>query len=148
MNYDALIIAEILLAIIFIAGIYERVVNIPKWFSNPPYSFAYIREHAPKAQKFWIPLQILFFISFILAIVLNWGTPSTRNYMLLSAASYVLVIITTAAYFVKEIMAFSKMTDDTPVTPELLKRAKLWERWTTIRNALQLIGLIFLILAT
>ncbi len=52
--------ATVLLAVIFFAGIRERVVNMPRWFANPPASFEIIRQQAKGAQKFWIPLQILY----------------------------------------------------------------------------------------
>ncbi len=137
----------IFMGIIFLAGLYERLVNMPKWFSDPPASFSFIREHTSKAQKIHLPLQILFLLSFIIALVLNWAVVLIRTYMLLSIGSFLLIIISTVTYFAKEIIYFSKTPEDAPATPELIKRAKLWEKWTTIRNILQLIGFVFLLLA-
>ncbi len=147
MNSTFLIMTTILMGIIFLAGLYERLVNMPKWFSNPPASFKFIREHTPKAQKIHIPLQVLFLLTFIIALILNWAVVPIRTYMLLSIGSFVLIIISTVAYFAKEIIFFSKTLEDAPATPELIKRAKLWAKWTTIRNILQLIGFVFLLLA-
>ncbi len=147
MNNVFLIIATILMGIIFLAGLYERFVNMPKWFSNPPASFSYIREHTPKAQKIHLPLQILFLVSFIIALFLNWDTAAIRTYMLIAIGSFILIIIITVPYFAKEIIAFMKTPEDAPATPELIKRAKHWEKWTTIRNVLQLISLVFLLIA-
>ena len=147
MSYIFLLLAAIFMGLIFLAGLYERLFNMPKWFSNPPASFSYIREHTSAAKKIHIPLQIMFLITFIIALILNWGNVSVRTLMLYSIGCFVLIIITTAAYFAREIIVFIKMPEDTPATPEIIKRAKLWERWTSLRNVLQLIGLILLIIA-
>ncbi len=142
-----LIIAAILMGIIFLAGLYERFVNMPDWFSDPPASFAYIREHTPKAKKIHIPLQVLFLLSFFIALILNWEDVSVRTYLLLSIAAYILIVVSTVKYFAKEIIAFSETPEDIPASQDLISRAKLWEKWTIIRNVLQLLGLVFLILA-
>ena len=147
MNNLFLITATLLMGIIFLAGLYERFVNMPKWFSNPPASFALIREHTPKARKIHIPLQILFLISFVIALIQNWEAGTIRTYMLLSIASFIIIIIITVKYFAKEIIVFTKIPEDAPSDPELIKRAEFWEKWTTVRNVLQLIGFIFLVLA-
>ncbi len=147
MENTILIIAAILMGIIFLAGLYERFVNMPDWFSDPPASFAYIREHTPKAKKIHIPLQVLFLLSFFIALILNWDDVSVRTYLLLSIAAYILIVVSTVKYFAKEIIAFSETPEDTPASQDLISRAKLWEKWTIIRNVLQLLGLVFLILA-
>jgi len=56
-------------------------------------------------------------------------------------------VISTVKYFAKEIIVFSETPEDAPASPELIRRARLWEKWTIIRNVLQLLGLVFLILA-
>ena len=147
MDNTFLIIAAILMGTIFLAGLYERFINMPEWFSDPPASFAYIREHTPKAKKIHIPLQILFLLTFFIALTLNWNAVPVRTYMLLSITSYIIIVISTVKYFAKEIIVFSETPEDAPASPELIRRARLWEKWTIIRNVLQLLGLVFLILA-
>ena len=147
MNTAFLIIAMIFMAVIFIAGLYERFVNMPEWFSNPPASFALIREHTPKAKKIHIPLQILFLISFIIALILNWDAATVRTYMLFSIGFFILIVISTIIYFAKEIIYFSSTPQNAPATQELKNRAMKWEKSTTIRNVLQLLGVVFLIIA-
>lgn len=140
--------ATVLLAVIFFAGVRERVVNIPRWFVNPPASFEIIRQQAKGAQRFWIPLQLLFLIALIAAFITNWQHKDVRSLMLIGTAAFLMVIILTAAYFVKEIMYFSKLPVDAPATPDLLKRANTWYQTTISRNILQGIALIFFIMAT
>jgi hypothetical protein len=142
-----LILSTILLGIVFIASVYERAVNMPKWFADPPASFRLIKERAPKAQRFWIPLQGLFLISFIIAFILNWELTDVRNYMIVPLVVYVIIIISTAAYFAREIIFFTKIPKKTPAIPELINRADRWKTLTTLRNFLLLIGFIFLLLA-
>ena len=136
----ALVAATALLGIIFVAGVRERIINIPKWFSDPPASFELIRRQAAPAQRFWIPIQVLFLLTIIAALVANWRNPAIRTYLVLTIACYALIAGLTGAYFVQEVLAFTKMPVDAPKTPELLQRTAAWEKWTTSRNVLQLIA--------
>jgi hypothetical protein len=147
MGTVALVAATAFLGIIFVSGVRERVVNIPKWFENPPASFELIRQQASGAQKFWIPIQVLFLVALITALVSNWRNPTIRTYLLLTISCYVLGAGVTGAYFVKEVMAFIKIPVDAPKTPEILARTATWEKWTTSRNVLQLLTLGFIVRA-
>jgi hypothetical protein len=139
-----LIAATIFLIINTISGLYMRVKVIPAWFANMPVSFATIRTKAPKG---WVPLQILFTLSFIGALVLTWNNSIVRSYVLITLATYVLIGVSTGVYFVKEILAFSKLDKDTVMTPELLKRVERWQTLTTWRNILQVAGMVSLVIA-
>jgi len=125
-------------------GLYMRTRVIPTWFSNMPESFSRIRTEAPKG---WVPLQALFAISFIGALILNWNNATVRLLMLLTLACYIAIGVSTGVYFVKEILAFSKLPKSTKMTPELTKRVRIWQQLTTGRNALQVVGLILLVVA-
>jgi hypothetical protein len=143
----SLLIATLTLGVIFIAGIRERVVNMPQWFADPPASFELIRKQAPAATRFWIPVQIIFLVALILAFISNWKYQEVRFMMILGTTAFLLVIVLTAAFYVKEVMAFSKMPVDAPVTEDLLKRANTWFRTTIIRNIIQGVALVFFIVA-
>jgi len=143
----SLLIATVTLGVIFIAGVRERIVNIPQWFANPPSSFELIRQQAPSAVRFWIPVQIVFVVSLILAFVSNWRHTDVRMMMIVGTAAFLVVIALTAAYFVKEVMEFSRMPADAPVTEELLKRANLWFQTTVVRNIIQGVALVFFVIA-
>ena len=144
MNSFLLIAAALLLAVNTVFGLYMRTRVIPAWFADMPRSFARIRTKAPKG---WVPLQALFTLAFIAALILNWGNETVRLYMLLTLVCYVLIVVSTGVYFVKEILAFSKLPDTTKLTSELLKRVARWQALTSGRNALQVLAAIFLIVA-
>ncbi|WP_420149246.1 hypothetical protein [Spirosoma sp.] len=143
----SLLAATIMLAIIFVAGLRERIVNIPRWFANPPASFDLIRQQAVNAPKFWIPVQLLFVITLVTAFITNWSDATVRNRLLISTGFFLLVIILTATYYVREIMAFQRIPATASVTPELLKRVNRWYQTTVIRNILQGVALGFLVWA-
>ena len=63
--------------------------------------------------------------------------------MTLGTAAFLIVIALTAAFYIKEIMAFSKMAVDAPVTEDWLKRANTWYRTTISRNIIQGVALVF-----
>ena len=147
MDIISLIAATLVLGIIFIAGLRERMVNIPRWFADPPSSFEIIRQQAGPAAKFWIPVQIIFLITLITAFITNWKYTEVRSYLLLGTLCFVIVVILTTTYFVKEIMAFSRIPVTGEATPELLKRADRWFKTTIIRNIVQGIALRFFTIA-
>lgn len=130
-----------------VVGTWQRVFQMPKWFADPPASFGLIRRQSKKARRFWIPLSALFMVCAGMALVLNWQYLTVRNYILLGLASYALTGILSAMYFVREIIAFTKIPPDAPKTQELLWRTGTWLRWTTVRDILQLFAAIFLTLA-
>ncbi len=147
MNHAVLLIAMILMWIAVLVGTYQRVFEMPKWFSNPPASFELIRRQSKKARSFWIPLSILIIISICTSAILYWQDFDLRIHILGGLLCFVLTGILSAIYFVKEVVAFSKMPVDAPQTRELIQRTKFWLRWTTIRDILQLFAAIFLTIA-
>lgn len=143
----SLVIATLMLGVIFVAGVRERVVNIPQWFADPPASFELIRKQAPAATRFWIPVQIIFLVALVLAFISNWKHHDVRLMMIFGTAAFLFVIVLTAAYYVKEVMAFSKMPVDAPITEDLLRRVNTWFRTTIIRNIIQGVALVFFVVA-
>jgi len=144
MNSFLLIAAAFLLAVNTISGLYMRTRVIPTWFADMPHSFARIRTKAPRG---WVPLQGLFALAFIGALILNWDNDVIRSYMLLVLGCYIVIVVSTGVYFVREILAFSKLPAATKLTPELLKRIARWKLLTTGRNILQVLAALFLIAA-
>jgi hypothetical protein len=50
-------------------------------------------------------------------------------------------------YFVKEAIAFAKMPVDAAQTPELIRRTRLWLKWTIVRDVLQVFATLFVTIA-
>jgi uncharacterized membrane protein len=147
MNIISLLIATACAVLIFIVGSYERIYRMPTWFANPPHSFGLIAPQTKKSTIFWIPVQLLFIVALIIAIVTNWQSADVRSYLILALICFLAVAALTGAYFVKEILIFSKIPATTPLTAELQLRAQQWLRWTTIRNVLQVVSLGLLVTA-
>jgi len=143
MNEITLLTAVVLMWVAVIAGTYQRIFKMPKWFENPPASFERIRKQSKSAKMFWIPLSALFMSSLIISLILNWQYPAVRNYIFASMGCFGLTGALSGLYFVKEVLAFSNMPIDAPKTPELIGRTKFWLKWTTVRDILQLSAAIF-----
>lgn len=147
MNQTILLLSVVVIWIAVIVGTYQRFFEMPKWFANPPASFELIRKQSKKAKAFWIPLSSVFMISVCTALILNWQFVSTRTHIIGSIVCFGLTGLLSGIFFVKEVIAFTKIPSTAPQTPELLHRVKFWLRWTTIRDILQLFAAIFLTIA-
>ena len=147
MNGIILLLAVVAMWIAVVAGLFQRIFKMPKWFEDPPVSFERIRRQSRSAKKFWIPLSLFFIISLIAALILHWGQPVVRNYLFAALACFGLTGAMSGLYFVKEVLAFSAMPVTAPKTPELIARTKCWLRWTTIRDVLQVLAAIFVTIA-
>jgi hypothetical protein len=147
MNEIILIVSLVTMWIAFIVGTYQRIFRMPKWFEDPPASFKRIRQQSKPARIFWIPLSALFMVSAVISLVLNWEQAAVRNYIFTSVACFGLTGALSGIYFVKEVLAFSKMPVTAPKTNDLLARTRVWLRRTTVRDALQLLAAISVTLA-
>ena len=147
MNIKLLLLSTILIWIAVVVGLYQRIFEMPKWFSNPPQSFELIRNQSKKARTFWIPLSILFIICTIAALIFNWESWDRRVHIIGALVCFGLTGALSGIYFVKEVLAFTRMPAETPQTPELLRRTRTWLRWTSIRDVLQLFAALFLSIA-
>lgn len=108
MNATILLVATLLMWIAVLVGTYQRIFEMPKWFSNPPASFELIRKQSKKARMFWIPLSASFMISACIALVLNWQFADTRNHIIGSIVCFGITGALSGIYFVKEILSFTK----------------------------------------
>ena len=147
MNNTFLLIATILIWIAVVVGLYQRIFQMPKWFANPPLSFELIRKQSKAARTFWIPLSALLMISLIGALILNWKYPGIRYHIFGALACFGLTGALSGIYFVKEVIAFTKIPFDAAQTPELLRRTRLWLRWTSVRDVLQVLAALFVTIA-
>jgi hypothetical protein len=146
-HHSILLIATVLSWIAVIAGLYQRVFAMPKWFASPPASFELIRRQSKKARIFWIPLSILYIFSLVIAWFLNDHSQDARIHIIGAIICFALTGILSALYFVPEILSFIKIPTDAPQTPQLLKRIKRWLRWTTGRDILQILSALFVTIA-
>jgi hypothetical protein len=147
MSHIFLLVAMVLSWIAVIAGTYQRIFEMPKWFANPPLSFELIRQQSRNSRRFWIPLSTLFMISVFTSLVLNWQLSLVRSHLIMAIVSFGLAGALSGIYFIKEIIAFTKIPVDAPSTPELLGRVKFWLKWTSLRDILQFLTATFITIA-
>jgi hypothetical protein len=147
MTVTILYIAMVLMWIAVLVGLYQRIFEMPKWFANPPASFELIRKQSKRARSFWIPLSVLFLVAVFIALILNWKNADIRLHIFGAIVCFGMAGALSAVYFVKEIIAFTKIPPDEPQTPDLMSRVKFWLRWTTVRDVLQVFAALFLSVA-
>ena len=147
MNNIILLITVILIWIIVIVGIYQRIFKIPEWFENPPASFELIRNQSKLSRTFWLPISALFIIMIILSLILNWSHTLSRFHIIAAFICYGIAGALSGSYFIKEVVAFTKIPVDALQTPELLRRTKFWLKWTTVRDVLQILTAVLITIA-
>ncbi|MCW3108440.1 MAG: hypothetical protein JWQ09_2946 [Segetibacter sp.] len=147
MNTTFLLIATILTWIAVIAKLYQRFFEMSKRFENPPSSVELIRKQDKRARAFWLPLSALIVIFLIGALILNRKSVGVRIHIFGALVCFGLAGVLNGIYFVKEIIAFTKIPVDAPQTPELLRRTRLWLKWTIVRDVLQVFAALFVTIA-
>lgn len=142
MTYSLLLSAMLLMWLAAIVGAWQRLFEMPKWFSNPPASFELIRDQR-KARIFWIPLSVVF-IAIVSMILATYGDdPEINSYLIKALFCFITSGILSMIYFSKEEAAFVRTPRDIAPSDDLRRRVKFWQRWTTVRDVLQLLAAIF-----
>lgn len=142
-----LMVATFLLISVSGVSLYQALVVMPSWFKAPPASFAKINQYGGSEARFWAPAQGLTFLASLLGLVLNWNDPPRRTLLLVALSCYVLIAITTAGYFAPKIIEWSRMDPSGIASPELLAEGHRWLALSWIRQALQLIAVVSLLIA-
>jgi hypothetical protein len=117
-------------------GVYEGLFVMPRWFADPPRSLALIRNRA--TVKFWIPLQLLTAAGVVWAATANWHVRDARGLLVAAIVGYLLVWLSTAVYFVPNVLRFSKVDPDGPPSRELAARGRRWLAGTWVRQLFML----------
>ena len=129
-------------------GLYEHLVLTPLWSASPPSSFAIIQPGTGvPLQKFWIPVHTAITIFLILSLVLTWRQMEMRRLLLIGLGSYIVMRVWSGLYFIRERLAFQKISLDSPPSAELSARVASWTFWTWFREPLDLISLVCFLLA-
>src|SRR2546430_14486169 len=97
---------------------------MPKWFADPPRSLALIRNRA--TVKFWIPLQVLTAGGVIWTAIADRHAHAARGLLVAAVVCYLLVWVSTAVYFVPNVLRFSKIDAGGPPSRELAARGRRW----------------------
>ncbi|HEV2719919.1 MAG TPA: DUF1772 domain-containing protein [Thermoanaerobaculia bacterium] len=140
MSAAALWVLVILLGLQLGAGMYETLVIVPLWSSNPPSSIAVFFGQPLRpdpGRRLWIYLSPLTAIVSIANLGLAWfSAEPRRTWWLAGAACAVIVLAATFAYFVPAILALAKSAND----PAAAAKARRWVALNWIRAALLVIA--------
>ena len=129
-------------------GLYEHLVLTPLWSASPPSSFAIIQPGTGvPLQKFWIPVHTAITIFLILSLVLTWRQMGVRRLLLIGLSSYIVMRVWSGLYFIREMLAFQKISLDSLPSAELSARVASWTFWTWFREPLDLISFVCFLFA-
>jgi len=129
-------------------GLYEHLVLTPLWSASPPSSFAMIQPGTGvPLQKFWIPVHTAITIFLMLSLVLTWRQMEVRRLLLIGLGSYIVMRVWSGLYFIREMLAFQKISLDSPPSAELSARVVSWTFWTWFREPLDLIACVCFLFA-
>jgi len=144
----SLIIVSIAVALMVGGGIYEGLVIVPQFKSDPPRSFRIIqKDTGVPLQRFWIPVHICITIALIGAALANWRFPARRMFVLIGISSYVVMRVWSGLYFIREMLSFQKVPPESAATGDLLHRVRRWTTLTWFREPLDFITLTALLVA-
>ena len=129
-------------------GLYEHLVLTPLWSASPPSSFAIIQPGTGvPLQKFWIPVHTAITTFLILSLVLMWRQMEVRRLLLIGLGSYIVMRVWSGLYFIREMLAFQKISLDSLPSAELSARVASWTFWTWFREPLDLISFVCFLFA-
>ena len=143
-----LLLSSAAVALMLGGGIYESVVISPQWSSAPPGSFRIIQKSTGvPLQRFWIPVHSIITVVLIGALVTNWKFPERRDLIIAALASYIIMRLWSALYFIPEMLRFQKIPLEGEASAELLARVSRWTMLTWFREPLDLITQFCLLIA-
>ena len=132
----------------FGGGLYEHIVLTPIWSASPPSSFSVIqRGTGVPLQRFWIPVHTAITIFIVLTLFLTWNDVTVRRLLLMGVASYMIMRVWSALFFIREMLAFQKIPPNSAPSAELSARVARWTYWTWFREPLDIISFLCSLLA-
>ena len=132
----------------FGGGLYEHIVLTPIWSASPPSSFSIIqRGTGVPLQRFWIPVHTAITIFIVLTLFLTWNDVTVRRQLLIGVASYMIMRVWSALFFIREMLAFQKIPPNSAPSAELSARVARWTYWTWFREPLDIISFLCSLLA-
>lgn len=115
------------------AGIYEQINIHSKWITAPPRSlYMFQGSEGLDISVFWKLIHPIVLLCFILALITNWKT-ARRKSLLVAVTGYVIILITTATYFVPELVKLITYPYSDTVLPDLQHRASVWSQLNIVR---------------
>jgi hypothetical protein len=129
-------------------GLYEHIVLIPLWSPSPPSSFSVIQPGTGvPLQRFWIPVHAAITIFILLSLFVTWKEGKVRRLLLTGVASYLVMRVWSALFFIPEMLEFQKVPLDSPPSADLSARVASWIFWTWFREPLDIVSFLCFLLA-
>lgn len=123
-------------AIIIGGAVYEHLNVVPTWAAQPPASLSMFQgEYGLKPELFWMIIHPVNLVLFTLTLLFHWRSGRRKN-IIIVLASYIVILITTALFFVPELISITNAPFSQTPDPELVQRAALWETLSIIRMAI------------
>src|SRR5579862_2947066 len=117
-------------------GLYEQIVVDPFWPQRPdliqPGKGGIVRG------RFWAPVHTLLELALIVSLILAWGDPPLRFWLLLALASHATTRIWSALYFIPRALAFEKADTVDEAA------AKRWTRISRFRFPMEVLTCVLL----
>lgn len=148
MNAKAILYAFACLSFSIVIGgaVYEHLAVVPRWSAAPPVSLSMFQgKYGLNAAAFWTRIHPVTLLLLIAALAAAWKTAGRKN-LLLTLAGYAVIIGTTAAYFVPELLAITGTAFSQTADPALTERAQRWELLSLVRLATMVVMAIVLLL--
>lgn len=141
--------ATTLWAIIIGGVVYSHLVYFPPYLSHLPESNQLITgEYGLKDGSFWMLVHPFAILATVTTLILNWKFKARRKFILITFSIYALAIITTAIYFVPELMAFADSTNNPTVSAATwFQRGQTWQHLSWTRGFFMVAGFISLLIA-
>jgi hypothetical protein len=115
------------------AALYEHIAVVPQWSAAPPASLSMFQgEYGINPESFWMMIHPVTLLFMITALILCRKS-AQQKYLLITFSGYILILITTAIYFVPELIALTTVEFSETADAELTDRAGLWEILSIIR---------------
>jgi hypothetical protein len=128
-----LILASLSFLTILGAAIYESLSTTPQWSAAPPMSLTMFQgKYGLNSGLFWIIIHPVTILLLVAALIANWKN-SRRKPMLWVLSTYVVILITTAVYFVPELIHIITAPYQNYVDKDLQSSAALWEKLSLSR---------------
>ena len=138
------ILACISFAIILGAALYEHLVIWPNAFAKIPVSLTVFQgEHAMNSAPFWIGIHPVTLTLLVIALVMNRKT-ERRKHILYTVVVYALVLVSTFAWFVPELLTLINTPYSNSVDESLTFRGSRWEMLSIVRGIVLFAAAIFL----
>ncbi|HEY6141330.1 MAG TPA: hypothetical protein VI670_26540 [Thermoanaerobaculia bacterium] len=125
--------------------VYSHIVWFPPYLADLPKTAALAQTIHD--EHFWLSIHPLAIVTLIAALALNWKLRSRRNLIFITVAIYAVAIVTTALYFVPELIAFRNSASSSVAPAEWYVRGQNWQHLSWARGFFMFLAFIPLLLA-